>query len=123
MKAQDWEGKEIDKDIINPGNKIYSPDNCRFVTKKLNMLINDSAASRGDHPQGVSFDNKAGKFRANVSGKNTNQHIGYYDTSELARDAYVKVKAKLILQAASDQTDPLIANGLRLHANKLREQK
>lgn len=28
---------ELDKDIKNPGNKIYSPDNCKFVSKKENI--------------------------------------------------------------------------------------
>ena len=31
METQDWQGKELDKDILFPGNKHYSPDNCVFV--------------------------------------------------------------------------------------------
>ena len=26
VESKDWEGKELDKDIICPGNKIYSPE-------------------------------------------------------------------------------------------------
>ena len=31
MAAQDWEGMEIDKDILFPNNKIYSPETCVFI--------------------------------------------------------------------------------------------
>tara|TARA_R110002050_G_scaffold11693_1_gene39168 strand:- start:71 stop:445 length:375 start_codon:yes stop_codon:yes gene_type:complete len=39
MINQDWIGKELDKDIINNGNKTYSPENCAFVSRKVNLLI------------------------------------------------------------------------------------
>lgn len=36
---QDWKGKHLDKDILIPNNKIYSPDTCVFVSPKLNRLL------------------------------------------------------------------------------------
>lgn len=36
MEKQDWEGKELDKDVF--GGKQYSPENCIFLHKKVNML-------------------------------------------------------------------------------------
>ena len=34
-----WEpGKEIDKDIKCPGNKVYSPDTCSIVSHQENMI-------------------------------------------------------------------------------------
>jgi len=39
MERQDWEGKHLDKDILIPGNKIYSPDRCIFVSSLINLLI------------------------------------------------------------------------------------
>jgi len=32
------EGFELDKDIISDGNKIYSPEMCKFVSKKDNII-------------------------------------------------------------------------------------
>lgn len=38
MQTQHWEGKELDKDILFPGNKVYGPDTCVFVGKRLNTF-------------------------------------------------------------------------------------
>ena len=52
MEKQDWEGKFIDKDLLFPGNKVYGPDTCVFVTRQLNNLFTDHGG-RGPHKQGV----------------------------------------------------------------------
>ena len=36
MEKQDWQGKCLDKDIIVPGSKLYSPDTCAFVLNATN---------------------------------------------------------------------------------------
>ena len=35
MEKQDWVGKALDKDIIYPNNKEYSPKTCYFVLQEL----------------------------------------------------------------------------------------
>lgn len=119
MSAQVWESMELDKDLINPGCKIYSPKNCRFITKQLNTLLTNNEGRRGTNPQGVSFNKRAGKYKSQVSINGEINHIGYYDTPEQASAAYIKIKTITILKAADEQEDPLIANGLRLHAKLL----
>lgn len=119
MVKQNWEGMALDKDIINPGNKVYSPENCRFVTKPLNSLLLDHAARRGQYPQGVSFDKARRKYKAQISKNSRNMLIGRYLTVRLASSAYIKEKVKLIICAAEDQEDQSISNGLRLHASIL----
>lgn len=47
------EGFHLDKDILVKGNKIYSPEFCRFVPSYLNTLLSDCGNSRGDLPLGV----------------------------------------------------------------------
>lgn len=39
MAKQDWEGNQLDKDIINYGSKVYSPDTCAFIPKDVNCAI------------------------------------------------------------------------------------
>ena len=48
------DGMALDKDILIPGNKIYSPEACSFVPQYINSLMTDAGASRGDLPLGVS---------------------------------------------------------------------
>ena len=46
MEQQDWDGKSLDKDIIVPRSKLYSPDTCAFVLKATNLFVIASDASR-----------------------------------------------------------------------------
>lgn len=50
LDDQDWKGKQLDKDLINRNNKLYSPDNCFFISKLVNTFITDNLASRGKYP-------------------------------------------------------------------------
>lgn len=50
MVTQDWQGKQLDKDILVVGNKVYSPDNCMFVTMETNNLVLDGSTIRGKYP-------------------------------------------------------------------------
>lgn len=48
MEKQEWEGKQLSKDLLFEGNKVYSAENCVFVTRAVNNLTTDSKASRGE---------------------------------------------------------------------------
>lgn len=39
MEAQEWEGMELDKDIIIEGNKTYCPEACAFVHLRTNRFF------------------------------------------------------------------------------------
>lgn len=39
METQDWEGKELDKDLLFEGNKIYSPETCIFIPQRVNKFM------------------------------------------------------------------------------------
>ncbi len=67
MEKQEWNGKALDKDIINPGNTIYSEEKCLFVTGRINSLLNNHSRKRGKFPQGVNLYKKTNKYRAALS--------------------------------------------------------
>jgi len=115
MMTQDWEGKELDKDILVEGNKIYSPDTCRFVNAKLNTFLTDRNASRGEWPIGVYYNNHKGKFVAQCQNPFTskNDHLGYFTCPEAAHGAWLKRKHELACQWADLQDDIDIAKALR----------
>lgn len=119
MKTQDWKDKSLDKDIITPNNKVYSPDNCVFVTKDINSLLNKNEVIRGRYPLGVSA--KGSGFRAKISAYGKSVWIGTYKTIEEAESAYKQYKYRLLLDIAKSHDDERVRNGLILHANLLYE--
>ena len=50
METQDWEGKELDKDLLSGECKVYSPETCVFVPRNVNMFMIESLSSRGECP-------------------------------------------------------------------------
>lgn len=132
METQDWEGNQLDKDILFPCNDIYSPVTCIFVPGWVNSSLLDSAKSRGDQPLGVSLmgcvkDCRVKKFKAeccNLSNKGR-KYLGVYATGQEAHRAYQIEKAKIFEEvvskwAKSDNFNTLAADALLNRAWKLR---
>lgn len=81
MEKQDWEGRQLDKDILIRDNKIYSENSCIFVESKINSFLTDHAAKRGNMKQGVLYVEKLKKYRARISDrKGGMKHLGYFDS-------------------------------------------
>ena len=94
MEQQDWEGKQLDKDILFPNNKIYSPEACVFVDARVNLFIIERAAGRGEWPIGVHLDKRDRKFGARCSSVVTGKQesLGCFKTPEEAHQAWLSFK-------------------------------
>lgn len=114
MQAQDWKGKELDKDILIPGNKIYGKDACCFVDGAVNTFVTDRASRRGDFPIGVSWRRANKKFLASCSNpfSKMKDHIGYFNTPIEAHKAWKERKHHFALLLASQQKDLRVASAL-----------
>jgi hypothetical protein len=114
METQDWEGKQLDKDLLLRDNKIYSPETCCFVSKQVNMFIIESTATRGDWPIGVTWAKHANKFRAAIRNPFTRkmEHIGYFSCPEEAHLSWLTKKLNFAKTLAENQTDVRIATAL-----------
>ena len=86
------EGYFPDKDIIVDGNKVYSPETCRFVSRHINNLFTDSGRARGEWPIGVYYNKQAKKFRAQLAINGKQKHLGLYSTHEEAHEVYLVAK-------------------------------
>ena len=113
METQDWEGKQLDKDILFPGNKIYSPHNCVFVSSRTNLFITDSGASRGDFLIGVSLSVSGRRFIAKCKDSSGRlKHLGMFDTELEAHKAWLAFKLEQAKILAAEQSDPRVAKAL-----------
>jgi hypothetical protein len=119
MMTQDWQGKQLDKDIIAPGNKVYSPDTCVFVSQALNLLLLDRAASRGEWPIGVCWRKAHKKFRAQIATAGCQKYLGLFTCPHEAHMAWRKAKVRLIRDTAREQDDPRVYAGLMRHAARI----
>lgn len=115
MDGQDWQDKQLDKDILFKGNKVYSPETCVFVSGYLNKFTTDSGAIRGDYPIGVSWDENRSKFMARCNNpiSNKTEHLGRFACPNQAHQAWRKRKHELACQLAELQDDPRVAAALR----------
>ena len=97
------EGYHIDKDIINKGNKTYSPETCCFVPCAINNLIVSCKSKRGDLPMGVSRTkrNLTKPFEASLGGMKNHIHLGRFSTPEEAFYAYKQAKEQYIQEVAT----------------------
>lgn len=112
METQDWEGKSLDKDLLLPGNRVYSPDTCVFVTQRVNTFCGDCKKVRGDYPVGV-CKVLGGKYKAQVKdGNGKTKFLGNFSTPEEAHQAWLKAKLELAKRLAAEQADPRVAKAL-----------
>lgn len=116
MERQDWQGKELDKDIIFAGNKVYGPDSCAFIDRLTNTFTIDSGASRGAYMIGVHFADNVGKFRSSCQNPFTKKQeaLGCFLTEIEAHLTWKKRKHELACRLADMQTDARVANALRV---------
>ena len=115
MEKQDWQGKCLDKDIIFPGNRLYSHETCAFVLDATNSFVVACDASRGDYPIGVSLHKPTGKYRARCRNHFTgkHEHLGLFSTPEEAHEAWRKRKHYLAQLVAATESDPRVVEALQ----------
>ncbi len=78
METQDWEGKDLDKDLLSE-TKVYSPETCMFIPRDVNTYLTTlSNFDRGItlHPDVIKK-----KWRVRVVDKKLNKvtHKSFYD--------------------------------------------
>lgn len=114
MECQDFEGKQLDKDLLVEGNKVYSDKTCVFVTKSVNMFTIDKSNARGEWLIGVCWHVASGKFASRCSNPFTKkqEHLGCFTCELEAHQAWLKRKLELAHLLAAEQKDERVAKAL-----------
>lgn len=114
MEMQDWEGKQLDKDLLVAGNKTYSPETCVFIDKSLNLFMTECDGRRGEYPVGVCWDAKAQKYYSMCSNpsKRQSEYLGAFDSPEEAHIAWRVKKFEHAIELAKRQDNPRVRDAL-----------
>ena len=113
METQDWEGKDLDKDLLVYQNKIYSPETCCFLDHNINTFLLTNGKTRGKYPLGVSFSNRDHLYMSRVKiGRGEIKYLGCFKNPQDTHKAWQKAKAALAFDLALNQTDERIKQGL-----------
>jgi len=96
----------LDKDLLIPGNKIYTPEACCFVDTSINMLLHRSSPI-GEYPLGVSKTHNRNSFTASVMGRSGyNYHcICSKATPEEAHAVWQEGKIRVIVERINSYRD------------------
>lgn len=114
MLQQNWQGLELDKDLVVKNNKIYSPETCLFVEARVNGFLKDRAAARGKYPIGV-YETDRGLFKARCNNPFTkkSEFLGNFKCPEQGHLAWKAKKHEFACQLADMQSDSRVAEALR----------
>ena len=85
----------VDKDILFPGNKTYSPSNCLLVPQRINMLFLNKPNKRG-LPNGII------RAKSGYLAKYNQKELGIFNTIDEAFFHYAKAKEKKIKEVANE---------------------
>ena len=106
METQDWEGKQLDKDLLDPSNTMYCPEKCIFVDLYINCLFSDNHSRRGNFMLGVDYRHKKKgmvseykrPYRACVReyGNRKQIHLGMFTNEFDAHRAWQKAKLDVL---------------------------
>jgi len=114
MEEQDFVDKQLDKDLLFEGNKVYSAETCVFVTSIVNSFTIDRGNDRGEWLIGVHWDKAKGKFVSQCNNPFTKKrgNLGRFTCELEAHQTWLKRKLELAHMLAAEQTDERVAKAL-----------
>jgi hypothetical protein len=106
------DGWNLDKDLVFPKNKIYSPDTCVFVPTNINSLLTFTTKTRGELPLGVSYHKRDQHYRSQCCDGTKKRITSFFDTPEEAHFWYLENKIKVIDKYLNEDYNGRIKQGL-----------
>lgn len=120
MEKQDWEGKQLDKDILHKGGvKVYSPETCCFVSSMVNNFMLTRSNDRGEHPLGVSRGRTSVSYSAQCGCDGVQVQLGSYKDALIAHRAWQKTKIAHGRDLINRQDDDRVIEGLTIVVDRI----
>ena len=94
---------QLDKDILAPNNKMYSPNTCIFVPEEINLVFSKNNSKNGSLNVGVDIvhNKKGDKYKARCRfSKGNHKSSKIFDTFEEAKEEYIRLKNQRIHELA-----------------------
>jgi len=79
---------ELDKDILDPLNTVYSPEYCSLVPRVINQIFRDTRSQRGILPIGVTVASRGEGFISRLSMYGKSEYLGKCHNIVEAFEAY-----------------------------------
>ena len=86
------DGWQLDKDLLNPGNKIYGPQKCLYIPRWLNSFTTSKKSNAGRFPTGVSYCSQTKKFKSAIRIDGKKKTLGYFTDPQSAHNAWFVAK-------------------------------
>lgn len=97
----------VDKDFLNKGCKIYSPETCSFIPEEINIQLTLRQSKRGQFPLGVRP--CGNKYQAQINKNSQKVPLGIFNTIEEAFFAYKTAKESHLKYLADKYKEKLPA--------------
>lgn len=97
-KAHYFYGAVLDKDILVPGNKLYSPTTCVFVPEDVNLIVVCNPST--NRLFGVTKNKNS--YTAKITINKTTVNLGKFPTEESAHREWQSAKAQHFIAVATD---------------------
>ena len=106
-----YAGLDLDKDLLSPNNKVYSPETCILVPHLVNVFLCNKRTMNTGNPIGVTKTRLGYVAEVSLLGKGRWRSKVVYSIDE-AVSIYWNKKRELAIELANQQSDKRIADGL-----------
>lgn len=120
MEKQDWAGKQLDKDILIPGNREYSPRACAFVDQHLNKFFNLRRNVEKKTLIGATKQ-RGSRYSACITRGGLTVSLGGYETEQDAHFAWLSEKIVDLSAFIVDNDTPLDNRLIEIRESMLRK--
>lgn len=115
---------ELDKDILDPLNRIYSPELCSLVPRLVNQMFRNTRRQRGKLPICIKEGPRGKGFTARISKYGKQVHLGTFSDIFSAFEAYQAAYSAYCSEVADEyegKVDPRVIERLRTCSRNIRD--